>query len=452
VLKSDRLWVHRATAEALESANPERLDELAPTLAYHFQRGEAAHKALYYFERAGERANLTFANAEAIAFYQSAIEQADSLKGENQAGFDPLQCAILRKKLGDILLRVGQHEAARIAYEEALAGLSKEQPVWRARLLHGIGNSWMMPRQYDRAIQAYQSAEDTLGGVTEESAIETVSLWLDLQLDIVWAYYWMIDVLSMIKTLERVEPVIEHSATALQRATYYIRLTTMEFARDRYHPNDLALEHSRQGLAAAQEAGDLVTLGMAYFILGFCHKWRMEFDDAIHFMQEGIRIAERIGDMERRVLCSTYITCSYRAKKDVEAVKTCTERSMVVANEAKMPFYKNIALANLAWVDFMEGDLEQAEGLARQAMELIQVKVLRHLTNWLLLSISLKRGRLDQAVKLGEEIVHPSQVRISNSLDAVIRSSISMYKGGEFDQAKESFEVGVKMAQDMGYF
>jgi tetratricopeptide (TPR) repeat protein len=452
VLKADRRWVHRATAEALENSYPDRLDELAPSLAYHFERGEASQKALHYFERAGDRAHHTYANAEAIAFYQAAIERADSLKRENQPGFDPQQNVTLRKKLGDILLRVGQHEAARTVYDEALTGLPAGQPVWQARLHHSIGNSWMMPRQFDRAIEAYQSAEAALGGMPEEGTGEPFSLWIDLQLDAVWAYYWMMDVSSMIKRLERLEPVIDRTGTALQRATYYIRLTTMEFFRDRYWPDELALQHARQGLAAAQESGDQVTLGMAYFILGFCHKWRMELDQAIQFMEKGLSIAERIGDMERRVLLNTYLTCCFRGKKDIEAVKTWTGRSLAVAEEAKMPFYRGVAQANQAWIDFMEGNLERSEELARKALEVIPAKAVRLLAIWPLLAISLNRGQLDQAVELAEEIVHPGQARLPDSLDVAIRSAVDLCKGGEPEQSKTSIEAGIRIAQDLGYF
>ena len=41
ILKADRRLLHQATAEAMEIAYPDRLDELAPTLAYHFARGSS---------------------------------------------------------------------------------------------------------------------------------------------------------------------------------------------------------------------------------------------------------------------------------------------------------------------------------------------------------------------------------------------------------------------------
>jgi class 3 adenylate cyclase/tetratricopeptide (TPR) repeat protein len=455
VLKADRRWVHRATAEALESAYPERLDELAPTLAYHYERGEAHHKALVYLERAGDRADKTYANAEALALYRSAIEQADQMKVENLPGCDPIQGVQLRMKLGDILVRVGQHETARAVYEEALTALPEDEHSWRARLWDHIGNAWIIPRRFDQAIVAYQAAETALGGMPEESNPELFNQWIDLQLDYISAYYWMNDVANMQAILERLAVVIESSGTALQRATYYFHLVEMEFRRDRYWIGEASMEHLHTSLAAAHESGDLSMICMITFGLGFAHLWRMELDQAENDLAEALALADRIGDTQMVVLCSTYSTVVYWKKKAIEAVKEWATRALKLAGEAHMSFYEGIALGNLAWASYTEGNLAQAEEYIRQAQATalsVAPMPMRILYLWPLLAIQLRHGQMDEAVEAARGIIHPSQARIPDDLEAILREGIERHAEGKADESKERLDSAVKMAIEVHYF
>ena len=71
--------MHRAVAESLESLYPEQTDELAATLAYHFERAELHDKAVHYLRQAGDRARAAYANQEALDFYQRAIAYIEQL-------------------------------------------------------------------------------------------------------------------------------------------------------------------------------------------------------------------------------------------------------------------------------------------------------------------------------------------------------------------------------------
>src|SRR5438105_15465672 len=73
MLFARRKELHQLAAEAIEALFPGRLDELSATLGYHYDRAEAGERAIFHLGRAAERAKATFANAEAIGFYESAI-------------------------------------------------------------------------------------------------------------------------------------------------------------------------------------------------------------------------------------------------------------------------------------------------------------------------------------------------------------------------------------------
>lgn len=74
LLLKRRKEFHRRTADALAQLYPERLDELAPTLALHSWQGEEWARAADYSLRAGAGAAKVYAMRAAIDHYQRAIE------------------------------------------------------------------------------------------------------------------------------------------------------------------------------------------------------------------------------------------------------------------------------------------------------------------------------------------------------------------------------------------
>jgi predicted ATPase/class 3 adenylate cyclase len=65
LLKADRRRLHRQVGEAIEAADPDRRDELAPLLGLHFERAGEAERAVEYLHLAGRAAYRRFAVREA---------------------------------------------------------------------------------------------------------------------------------------------------------------------------------------------------------------------------------------------------------------------------------------------------------------------------------------------------------------------------------------------------
>jgi serine phosphatase RsbU (regulator of sigma subunit) len=73
LLKIDQKRLHSEVGEALEWLYPDRLDELAPTLAHHYEIAGDRSRALQYFQRAANAALSSFANKEAETNFRSAL-------------------------------------------------------------------------------------------------------------------------------------------------------------------------------------------------------------------------------------------------------------------------------------------------------------------------------------------------------------------------------------------
>ena len=78
VLKEVRKHVHRQIAEWIEKQASDRVDELAPTLARHYELGHIWDKSIDYLSRAADRSRRLFAMREALRFYDRAIALAEN--------------------------------------------------------------------------------------------------------------------------------------------------------------------------------------------------------------------------------------------------------------------------------------------------------------------------------------------------------------------------------------
>jgi predicted ATPase/class 3 adenylate cyclase len=85
LLKKERRLFHRQVAEALERLFPERSEEWAGLLAYHWERADEPARATEYLLQAGDLARLAYAHEEAAGHYSKAIELASNLKNPEAA-------------------------------------------------------------------------------------------------------------------------------------------------------------------------------------------------------------------------------------------------------------------------------------------------------------------------------------------------------------------------------
>jgi class 3 adenylate cyclase len=172
MLKSDRRTLHRLVAEALEKSYPDRLEDLAATLGFHYLKGDVPDKALFYLEAAADNARSKFANREAIELYSSAIEIINQVSEDN-----PHREEWLRKRskqnenLGDVYHLTGLHKRAQLAYQAGLESTEAKDILLKARFQRKIGNNWVPQHAWDQAMQAYQDAETSLGPEQDETEL-----------------------------------------------------------------------------------------------------------------------------------------------------------------------------------------------------------------------------------------------------------------------------------------
>ena len=106
---------HLMTAEYIEEANEDRLEEAVNELAYHYYRSGNTQKSVPYLLRAGENAREKWAVYEAVRFYSQALE----MMGDDERWRDDRTKTL--EALGDVCALTAQHEKANACYEKGIA-------------------------------------------------------------------------------------------------------------------------------------------------------------------------------------------------------------------------------------------------------------------------------------------------------------------------------------------
>ena len=133
ILLQRRRELHARVGRAIEALFADRLEEFYSLLAHHYAQAEAWEKAQEYLLKAGDQAGRVAADAEALTHYEQAMAAYAQAFGDD---WDPLQRATLERKIGEALLRRGEHEPALDHLRRALACLGKPLPAsaWGVRL------------------------------------------------------------------------------------------------------------------------------------------------------------------------------------------------------------------------------------------------------------------------------------------------------------------------------
>ena len=120
LLRSDRRTLHQAVGRTLENLYADRLDEIAATLAFHFEKAEEPDKAVDYLTLAGEAASRVYAVNEAIELFGHALEIfPPSISSE--------KLRHLYSQYGRVLELAGRFDAVSDVYERMCAEGVKRQ-------------------------------------------------------------------------------------------------------------------------------------------------------------------------------------------------------------------------------------------------------------------------------------------------------------------------------------
>jgi eukaryotic-like serine/threonine-protein kinase len=453
LLKSDRKQLHLATCQAFEQLYPDQTDDLAATLAYHYEKAEDNEHAVYYFRRAGDLARNRYANVEAVAFYQAAarlVSQANEPSEQQRT-----ELAKIYEDTGDLLEVLGKHDAAKAQYDAVFGLLTEPERIWRARIYRKIAKAYTTQEKREAAFQTYAEAEKAIGQEPDENIEEWYQEWLQIQLERNWFLYAMNKVEEIRASIKQTRPLLEKHGSPAQRAMFFTSLVLLSQRLHRYVNSTEDIAHAEIALAAAQESGDLRGIAQAHWILGVALLLRSELAAAEVHLQTCLRIVEQVGDMTIEVRCLTYVVVLHRRKGNIAVTRQLLPRLLKIATEGKMEGYIAAGMANEAWLAWREGQIGAAIEEAKAALEIWEriplVYPFRWQSLWILIAGTLRQAQIADAIHYTQKLLSPEQMALPDDLNDSLEAGVRAWEAGQADIARGQLESAVKLAQDQGY-
>ncbi len=141
IMLSKRRQLHLKVAGSIEKRFAHRLQDFYGMLAYHYSQGEDEERAAEFLIKAGEEAMNSSASAEALHYYQSALELYLKKYGE---AADADRLALFEKNIAFAYFNKGQYVDAIRFFDRALRRLGVRQPANRATLLVQFAYSFLI--------------------------------------------------------------------------------------------------------------------------------------------------------------------------------------------------------------------------------------------------------------------------------------------------------------------
>ncbi|MBA2586708.1 MAG: AAA family ATPase [Chthoniobacterales bacterium] len=452
MLLARRKELHQLAAQAIETLFPDRVDELSAPLGYHFERAENAERASFYLGRAAERAQATFANAEAISLYRSAVAAQERVL---ESADDPRHRAFaakLNENLGDVLALTGEQEAARVALGAAVSLLSANDELSRSRLHRKIGFSHSQQRHFEDSARVYDRADAELGDRDEERSPEWWEEKVQIQLERMHLFYWqgMVEEMRVVADHYRVA-ITEHGA-GIQRAKFLKMLALALLMESRFQPTGECVDLAKRAVVAAEGEANLSEVCHVRFALGLIQIWHGDFSDALAQCDAALTLAERVGDFILQARCITYRALSYRRLGAIAQAHTDAENALALSRKLGMTQYVAMAQANLAWVAWRQGSYAECGALGRAAIELWhgmeEPLSFDFLALWPLVAAAEAEHDTASAIEWARGFFAEGQNPLPKEVGAVTRDVIEMWEHGQCSEAVSRLSTAIRLAED----
>jgi DNA-binding SARP family transcriptional activator/predicted ATPase len=443
-----RRLLHGRVAQGLEQVYASEPNLAGEQIAYHLELSGQVHRAILFYERAAQAARQLFALPQAVSFLEHALQLLRSAEASEQL------VGRLHEQLGEILLISGQYEASRQNLSIAIQHLDPDDSVGRGRLLRLSAQTWSSQQRYAEAQEAIENALAVLGNQPPaDSESPLMQEWLETRMQQIDCLYYQNRPNEMEAICKLLEGPLEQSGTLEQQADYCTLRGMLNNRHQRYQVTEETIQIVHRALELAEQLNDPLLIASKHFGMGFNLLWYWDRQEAIAHLDQALSLAEKLGATFIQNQALAYLAITYRLDDNREMVSQLARRGLALSEEESHPNYQGVALANLAWLAYRQGDLERAQRLAEKALPMWGYAgyPMEWLAEFVLAAIAMHHGQLRRAQKHLAAIIHPSQQRLPEVLET--RLKIAANSNGKVDSVpvREAIQQALETASRLGY-
>ncbi len=358
IAAEDAESLHRRAAEAL-SAESGADPAIAQDIALHLSCCSEHARASEAYELAADHALKAGQLMDAVTHFRSALQE---LRKQSSGESHDASERRIQEALGDVLVSSRSLDEAVRAYSRAL-DLS-HGTLEHVRLLRKLAAAH--DRDKSRALACLEQAITLLDTESVQSA-EHRAESIQSHLDAMFIHYWRQETQTMLELGNTIGPLVELEGTALQRASYHFNLAAGLMQFRRYQTGQDELSHVEQALALYEQERLPQKVAMCRFLRSMVWLFSGQLERAEGGFRELLDLGERSASVTIQLRSLTYLCLLERKRRARERVRRLAASVLSLAQEHDMPEYEGVALANLAWLAWCDGELLECIRFAERA-------------------------------------------------------------------------------------
>jgi Nif-specific regulatory protein len=482
-----RAELHLRVGELLEPMMRDGATQLVGQVAYHFSRANDIVRGVQYSIEAGDIAMSTLAHEEATEFYRIALELMDL------GGIEEARKSEVREKLADGYYRRDDYRSAMHSYQfllktmQSRRGASDDEPTLDvARVMKKIGKVLARKGDQDAAMTYFQNAlsiyeqhgakmdvAETLNRVAwlhrikddldaaRDAAERARTLLETMEPTVVYGY--VKNILGLIEyargNWQRARQILEEAIQiGEQLGSIQLRkVATTNLGNSLWKLGDwdAAMQHFRKNLELSEAEGDLLDLVMAYNNVGVIEYGRGNFHAAAQYFEKSVRIDEKIGAIEHEAMARENLGDALEMLGKFDEARQQYQRCVALEGFDESRALRMSVYVPMARLTKKRGDIAKALEYAQKALsagERARDEDLIAEASYVLASIEDERDNSDDSEKhLTRALAIFEANRTLHGLArAHTAAAVQMLQKQDVDAAIRHADLGLQYAKQVG--
>jgi tetratricopeptide (TPR) repeat protein len=316
LLIAHRKVLHGRVGEAIEAQFPDRMEELAATVAYHFEQAGNHDKALTYWVRAANFAARLYAVQEAIRCYRRALDVAD------RANMPASRLICAHEGLGDAHYMTADYGLALQHYEQALQQAADSRQ--RMILNRKMGQVCEKCGKYDRAVACFKA------GVKEMRELIDLEEAAHIYAGLGLAYYRRGELDAALEVCTLALDLAEQEGDEWGIVQACNSLGIVYGGRDEWAQ---AIAFQLRCMSIREKLGEPFGLAASHNNLGLIYGRQGDAEQAIHHFQESLRLFEKIGNRHGLARVHDNLSQVYMNRGEKDRAMECLMKAVAILAE-----------------------------------------------------------------------------------------------------------------------
>jgi tetratricopeptide (TPR) repeat protein len=310
---------------AMEEMHLSKIDAKVEELAFHFKNSDDNEKAVFYLNKAGDKAQSLYAFSNAVNYFRDCIDILEKLEPDKSNRRKINLLAEIYCKIEFPLSTIGKRKEAQESIQEALYFAKKAANKDTESLaLFNIGCMYGDIGKWEEAIKYLEESliiTEKIGNLKRKARIiKNIGLAKLFKGDPDEGYEYLKESL---KICEEIKALDIYSMVLNNIGIYYDMLGKWK----------KAIEVYKESLSIAKKIKNIIVISNIMNNIGFAYSSLEETKQAIYYLKESAKIADKIGDIYNKGINYIHLGEEYLRKDKFKEVRYYISHAEKIFNE-----------------------------------------------------------------------------------------------------------------------